>query len=97
MAKKQVNPEIEEIKKGLETKTVLIGTDEAVKELKRGTVEKVFITNNAPDMVKDDLGHYADIAGVEVVELSISNEDLGVLCKKPFQISVLSFKKDEQN
>ena len=82
-----------EIRKLLESNKIVIGTDEVMKLLKLGKISKVFITSNCPDSVKEDLEKYAGISKAEVVQLDIPNEELGVVCKKPFSISVAAIVK----
>ena len=84
---------IDEIKTIVKTDKAVIGTSETIKLLKQGRLAKVFITSNAPDEVKEDINHYAGIADVEVVDLPIPNNELGVICRKQFQISVMSVLK----
>lgn len=83
-----------EIRKLLEAKKIVMGTDEVMKLLKLGKVAKVFVTVNCPDSTKEDIEKYARISKAEVVQLDIPNEELGVVCKKPFSISVAAIVKE---
>jgi large subunit ribosomal protein L30e len=89
MAKKVVADVVAELKKLLESKKLILGTDETVKFLRQGKVKKIFLASNCSPQVKDDLAQYCKVGNVECVELSQSNEEIGVLCKKPFAISVV--------
>lgn len=82
-----------EIKKLVSENKCFIGTQQTLKGLRNGTVSKVYVTSNAPETVQGDINHYAKIADVEVEVIDLSNEQLGDLCKKNFQISILSVKK----
>ncbi len=82
-----------EIKKNLEQKKLVIGTETTIKSMRRGKLSKVYLTSNCPVSVRDDMQRYAKLAAVEVVELGLSNEELGILCKKPFSISVIGLSK----
>ncbi len=84
---------VDDIKKKIKEEKVIIGTERTIKVLKLGKVEKVFLTSNCPSDVKEDIEHYAKLAKIKVVKLKQPNVELGVICKKPFPISVLSFKK----
>lgn len=84
---------IAEIQAALTEEKLVIGTDTVVKGLKNGEVAKVFVTSNAPEIVKSDLYHYAKLSEAEVVELAESNEELRDLCKKRFLISVVARSK----
>ena len=83
---------VEEIRKVVKEGKAVIGTDSVVKGLKLGKINKVFITRNCPISVKKSIKHYASIAQVDVVQLKVPNDELGVLCKKMFSISVLGIK-----
>lgn len=83
-----------EIRKNLEEKKIIIGTDRTIKNLKLGKIKKIYVTKNIPEDVKKDIEHYSKLAKVEVVALKYANEELGVICKKPFAISVVSLLKE---
>ncbi len=95
MAKKKqsVDKNVEEIRKILDSKNLVIGTDLTLKNLKSGNVSKVFISSNCPDEVKNELTHCSKLTDAKVIELNQPNDELGVICKKPFSISVLSLLK----
>jgi large subunit ribosomal protein L30e len=85
----------EEIKKFLKTEKPAIGTKSCIDYLKKGKLEKIFVTSNCPKTVKEDIMHYAKLSGAKIENISSTNEELGVICKKPFSISVLGILKKE--
>lgn len=89
MAVKKEEKVVTELKKLLELKKLVIGTDKVMKLVKAGKLSKVFISANCPQDINESLSHYAKIAGASVTELNQTNSQLGTLCKKPFAISVL--------
>lgn len=93
MAKKKVADIIKEIKKLIESKKVRIGTEIAIKNMKLGKVERVYLSSNCPAEVKKTIEYYGKLGNVEIVTLEYPNDELGVICKKPFSISVLSVLK----
>lgn len=97
MAKKEVTDKnIKEIKKLLKSKELVIGTDRTLKNLQRGNIKKIFMASNCPERVRLDISHYSKFNNVDVVELQYANEELGVFCKKPFSISVISILKKQE-
>ncbi|MFH1916792.1 MAG: ribosomal L7Ae/L30e/S12e/Gadd45 family protein [Nanoarchaeota archaeon] len=80
---------IDEIRKNLGSKNMLIGERETMKAALMGKIKKVFIAKNCKADVKKDLSRAQGISGFELVELEIANEELGTLCKKPFAVSVI--------
>ncbi len=84
---------MEDIKKLVKDKKVFIGLDETVKNLKLGKVSKVFLTSNCPADVRETIERYSKMAGAEIEQLEIPNDELGIICRKHFFISVMSVKK----
>lgn len=84
---------IADVKKLVGDKKLVVGTEATTKNIKNGKVKKVFLSSNCPKNIKEDIMHYAKIFGSEVEVLDVNNEDLGVACKKPFSVSVLSLLK----
>ncbi len=80
---------IEDIRTAMKDGKLVVGTKEVLKGLKLGKIPKVFVSINCPDDVKESISHYAEISGAEVVQLKQPNDELGVVCKKPYSISVL--------
>lgn len=85
---------MEDIKKLVKEKKIFIGKEQTMKNLKLGKVSKVLIASNCPDDVKEDMKHYSELSNADVVELDIPNDELGLMCRKPFSISVLGVKKE---
>lgn len=67
----------------------IIGSASVLKNLKSKNLKRVFLAKNCPADLREDIGHYAQLAGVPVISLEQTNEELGVLCKKNFFISVV--------
>ncbi len=83
---------ISDIKKNIKEKNAIIGTKQVLKSLKLGQLQKVFLTSNCPESVKKDIDHYIKMAKCEVEFLNVPNDELGVICKKQYAISVLGLK-----
>ncbi|MBI2665965.1 ribosomal L7Ae/L30e/S12e/Gadd45 family protein [Candidatus Woesearchaeota archaeon] len=73
---------------------VTIGLDLVLKNLKKGILGKVLLAKNCPEKIKKDLHYYAQLQGTAVEELELSNEELGILCKKNFFIAVAGILKE---
>ena len=82
-----------EIKKMLKAGNVVMGTERTMKNLKLGRVQKVLVSSNCPAGIENDLNYYAGLSGAELHKLDFPNEELSIICKKPFTISVLAFLK----
>ncbi|MBI2581042.1 ribosomal L7Ae/L30e/S12e/Gadd45 family protein [Candidatus Woesearchaeota archaeon] len=77
-----------ELRKHVQSSKFVIGTSEVMKLLKHNKLARIFAASNCPASIKDGLKHYGAMADCEIVELEIPNDELGVMCKKPFSISV---------
>ena len=81
-----------EIRKLLGSDKLVIGTDRCMKLLRAGELTRVMLASNCHQATAEDIKHYSKLAGTEIVELDVPNEELGVFCKKPFSISVLGIR-----
>ena len=82
-----------EIKKMIKSGSLIIGTERSLKSLKLGKVEKVLMSSNCPSGVEKSINYYAGLSGAEVQKLEYPNDELSVICRKPFSISVLALVK----
>lgn len=93
MAKAKIVDANEEIKKLVATPKAIVGSDRTLKSLRAGKVAKIFLSKNVAEETKNDIESYAKISKVEIVQLDLTNTELGTICKKPYSISVLSESK----
>lgn len=84
---------VDDVKKMLKSKSMIIGAERVLKALRNNELAKIFLASNAPESLVKDVGYYASLAKVEVEQLGIPNDELGVICKKPFSIACIGLKK----
>lgn len=84
---------IEEIKKNLDSEKLLLGQNETLKNLKLNKVEKVFLASNCDEAVKKEIEYYCGLNNTEVVVLDIPNDEIGIISKRQYSISVLCLLK----
>ena len=82
-----------EIKKMLKAGNLVIGTERSMKNLKLGKVQTLLVSSNCPERIEKDINYYAGLSGAEIHKLDYPNDELSVICKKPFSISVLALLK----
>jgi len=82
-----------EIKKILESDKLIIGKERTMKLLKKGKLAKIYLAKNIDKETKQDLEYYANLNKTEILNVNMSNDELGIFCKKPFSIAVLSLQK----
>lgn len=86
---KVVVDNVAELKKELAGEKVIFGSEVTLKNLREGKLAKVFVASNCNANVKSDIVQLCNANGVELVELSQTNEEIGVLSRKPFSVSVV--------
>lgn len=89
---KKLDEELKALKTKISEGKAILGQELVLKQLKTGALKKILLAKNCPAKLKEDLSYYAKIANVPVLELEQSNEELGILCKKNFFISVAGIK-----
>ena len=92
MAKAKIIEINEELKKLVASTKATVGTERTLKELKAGKLAKIYLAKNVSENTKNDVETYAKIANVEIVTLDVRNDELGVICRKPYSIAVLGEK-----
>ncbi len=80
---------VSEVKKLMSASKLVLGANETVKLLRQGKLARVFVSTNCSPQMRSDLENACKIAGIDVVELNQTSDEIGVLCKKPFAISVV--------
>lgn len=81
-----------EIRKLLGSDKLVIGSDRVLKLLRNNELKQIILASNVKREVRDDIVTYSKQNNIEVIELDVANEELGIYCKKPFNISVLGIK-----
>ena len=84
---------VSEIKKYLKGSRLILGTNLTIKQLKLGKIFKVFLSSNCSERVKKDINYYCSMSNCSVENLQTPNEELGIVCKKPFSVSVVGLLK----
>lgn len=77
----------EDLKKG----KPIYGIKETMKRIKQGKLKRVYMASNCKE--EESLLRYGKQFNIEVIKLKEDNSQLGVVCKRPHMISVLSFEK----
>jgi len=91
MVKKQ---ESNDIKKELKTRKIVIGTKEVMKNLKLNKIEKIYLASNCNDNSKKELEYYSKLLKIPIMMLKQPNDELGLICKKQYFISMLGVLKE---
>lgn len=92
MVKKQSS--VTDIKKELKTRKIVIGTKIVIKNLRLNKLEKVYIASNCNEISKKELEYYSKLLNIPIITLKQPNDELGVICKKQYSISMLGVLKE---
>jgi len=71
-------------------KKLTLGADETIKKIKLGKVQTIFLAKDCNPLTRDTLLSYKKKGDLEIFELDVNSAEIGILCKKPFLISVIS-------
>ena len=74
----------------LKVKKPVIGLQRTLKKIRKQQLKRVYVSSNSN--VKENISHLGKSFGVEVVVVGETSKEIGILCKKPFSISVISFE-----
>ncbi len=83
---------VDTLKKEIKEGTFILGLNQVVKGLREGSMKKVYHAKTISEEMLVDLKHYTELAGVPLTLIPVPSDELGVLCKKPFSVTVLGIK-----
>ena len=78
-----------ELRMALNTGKVYLGTKIAMRELRRGRAKIAIISSNCPKNIKDSIVTHGRLSNIPVLENQKDSIDLGILCGKPYPVSVI--------
>lgn len=87
--KREENKDVKDILGFMKEGKVIVGSKVTEKAFKNGDARKVYATSNCDELTLKKVKHYAKIAGVDVIELDLDNEELAQKMAKPFLISMI--------
>lgn len=85
---------LDDVRAALKENTAVIGAERTLKLLREGKIKKIFLAANTANELKEDMKRYSAMVQVPIMELKLSNEQLGTLCKKQFSISVIGVRSE---
>ena len=74
----------------LKMKKPIFGLDVSMKMMKNNKASIVYISSNSPK--KSRLELLSKTSGIKLIELKENSRELGIICKKSFPVSVISFE-----
>lgn len=90
---------IDSLNREIKENRTLYGSRVAIKNASKGVLEKIYLANDAPKEIEDKLKMLKENNSnnsFEIIKLDLTKEALKDLCKKQFNISVVSVVKIEK-
>jgi len=84
------------IKTRVKEKKVILGYRTVIKSIKNARPELIVFANNIPEEKRRMIEHNAKIAKIETKEYPNDGVNLGLVCGKPFPVSVLAIKRSKK-
>ncbi len=84
---------IDIVRKNLGSGKLLFGEKEAIKAIKKGNAKTIFTASNTKEELKKDLKRFQKIGDFEIKPLKLNNSQLGAVCKKQYNISIVTLLK----
>ncbi len=69
---------------------VVVGSKEVLRGLRAGTLSVIYMATNCPTKSREDIKVYGAHMGVNIIELTMNNEELGIFCKKNYFIGTIA-------
>ncbi len=77
----------------VKTGKVWLGANNAIKNVKMGKAKLVVVAENCPKDIHEDIEYYCKLSKIPMIIYKGSSLDLGVVCGKPFMVSVLTIRE----
>jgi large subunit ribosomal protein L30e len=75
------------------TGKIQFGASSALKSAKTKKAKIIIIASNCPQKVREDIEYYCGLSSIPVSIYRGTSVDLGAVCGKPFEVSVLSVRE----
>jgi len=78
-----------ELRMAINTGRLHLGSKVAIRELQRGRAKIAILSSNCPEKIREQIEEYGKLGDIPVLQHQKDSLDLGVLCRKPFPVSVI--------
>jgi large subunit ribosomal protein L30e len=75
------------------TGKIQIGAIKALRSAKSKKAKLILLASNCPQSIREDIEYYCGLSEIPVSLFKGESSDLGALCGKPFNVSVLAIKE----
>ena len=82
-----------EMRRAVDTGKVFFGEKQSQKSVLKGNAELIVISNNVRKNVREKIKQLSHVTGVPVLDFNGNGLELGAVCGKPFNVSVMAVQK----
>ena len=75
-------------------KLLVFGSNQIFKQIKLDKINEVFVASDCSKEILEKLGRYSKFSNLKIYELPKNKEEITLLCKKEFPVSVVGVIKD---
>ncbi len=75
------------------TGKIHFGVNSTLKSVKAKKAKVIIIASNCPQNIREDIRYYSELSKIPVIIYKGSSLDLGAVCGKPFEVSVLTIRE----
>jgi len=79
-----------ELKNLMKTGKYVLGANSTIRAVASGRAKMIIIAENAPPEFRERALYYTKLGNIPVYVFKGTSQDLGVICGKPFKISMLA-------
>lgn len=77
----------------VKTGKVAFGAKEAIRSVKAGKAQLIFLASSSSSTKREDLEYYGKLSQIPVVTYTGTSTDLGMVCGKKFAVATLTVKE----
>ncbi len=75
------------------TGKIQFGANSALRSAKTKKSKLIIVASNCPKIIREDIEYYCQLSKIPVSIYKGSSVDLGAICGKPFEVSVLTIRE----
>ena len=83
---------IEDIQSAVKSKKAILGFNKSLEYIRNNSPSLVVISNNIQEERKNEIEHDIKVSGTKLEIFEGDSKELGIICGKPFPVSILVIK-----
>lgn len=83
---------VEEIQTAIKSNRIIVGYKESINFVKTNSPKLIVLAKNVPKNIKKEIDRNAKISNSKIEIFDGNSSNLGIICGKPFPVSILIIK-----